>query len=165
MLWSRISDSYNLFMDAAELKKALVAHFAPQGFSEQQNAALGLDLILQKDSENWGIVFCADKSDGVGYLGAFEAAMQRVIDARRDSPKDLQLGMAIAFGETANGKSPSYRRALKKYSNSIVFEDLGLHLFLVTSETAVDALKPNEVNPFMRDLDKWIATRAQNSAR
>jgi hypothetical protein len=150
-------------VDAAELKQLLGFHFSSDPV--EQKAAFGCDLLLQKGDVQWGIVFCPDKTDGTGYLGAFEAAMQRIVDARREGPADLQLGMAVAFASTANGQSPSYRRALKKYSNSIVFEDLGLHLFLVTGEKAVDVLKPNEVNMFMRDLDKWIATRAQKSAR
>ncbi len=45
-------------------------------------------------------------------------------------------------------------------SNSIVFEDLGLSLFLVTGEQAVDVLTPLEVNPFLRNLDRWIAGRS-----
>ncbi len=143
-------------MDASELKQALITHFSPKGLAVNGDAALSCDLVLESANQKWGIVFCPDKPDGTGYLGAFEAAMQRVVDARREGPADLQLGMAIAFASTAHGQSPSYRRALKKYSNSIVFEDLGLHLFLVSSAMAVDVLKPTEVNAFMRDLDKWI---------
>jgi len=52
---------------------------------------------------------------------------------------------------------PSYRRALNKYSNSIVFEDLGLSLFLVKGEGDIITLAPAEVNPFLRRLDRWIA--------
>jgi hypothetical protein len=147
-------------MDAAELKQALVSHFSLDAVEEKAN--FGCDLVLQKEGVKWGIVFCPDKTDGTGYLGAFETAMQRVVDARREGPADLQLGMGVAFASTAHGQSPSYRRALKKYSNSIVFEDLGLHLFLVTGEKAVDVLKPAEVNAFMRDLDRWILDRKKS---
>jgi hypothetical protein len=153
-------------VDAAGLKQALVAHFALQDSaawqSDFQIDNTTLDLHLHNEKETWGIVFCPDKADGAGYFGAFEAAMQRVVDARRAGPADLQLGMAVAFASTAHGQSPSYRRALKKYSNSVVFEDLGLHLFLVTGEKAVDVLKPAEVNGFMRDLDKWIAEQKKS---
>jgi hypothetical protein len=124
-------------VDASELKQALITHFSPKGLAVNEDAALSCDLVLESANQKWGIVFCPDK-------------------ARREGPADLQLGMAIAFASTAHGQSPSYRRALKKYSNSIVFEDLGLHLFLVSSAMAVDVLKPTEVNAFMRDLDKWI---------
>jgi hypothetical protein len=147
-------------MDAPELKRALVFHFSPDEVEE--NAVFGCDLAIKKGDVKWAFVLCPDKQDGDGYLGAFEAAMQRVVDARQNGQADLQLGMAVAFASTAHGQSPSYRRALKKYSNSIVFEDLGLHLFLVTGEKAVDVLRPSEVNAFMRDLDRWILDRKKS---
>jgi hypothetical protein len=95
----------------------------------------------------------------MAYLGAFEAAMQRMVDAHQAGDANLRLGIGIAFGSTAGGRHPSYRRALKKYSNSIVFEDLGLHLFLVHENGAVMELEPSGINLFLRDLDRWIAAQ------
>lgn len=84
--------------------------------------------------------------------------MQCLIDARA---ADLArpLGLALAFGSTAFGRHPSYRRALKKYSNSIVFEDLGVSLYLVRGEGDVIVLAPSEINAFLRHLDQWIAAQ------
>ena len=144
-------------MDIPELRAALLRHFKAQGFVEDTNQSAGLHLNLQRGDERWGLALCPDKTEGMAYLGAFEAAMQKIVDAKQRGEKKLRLGLGIAFASTAQGKSPSYRRALKKYSNSIVFEDLGLHLFLVTGEGAVDELIPQEVNPFLRDLNRWIA--------
>lgn len=142
-------------MDTGELHIALSEHFAAQGFSEQA-AELGLDLLFAKDGERWGLALCPDREDEMAYLAAFEAAMQRAIDARQHAGEALKLVLGIAFASTAAGQSLSYRRALKKYSNSIVFEDLGLALYLVTfAETIV--LSPAEVNPFLRNLNDWIA--------
>jgi hypothetical protein len=70
---------------------------------------------------------------------------------------DLQLGIALGFASTAGGEETSYRRALKKYSNSVVFEDLELSLFLVQDPQRVIVLRPAEVNAFLRDLNTWIA--------
>jgi hypothetical protein len=142
-------------MDAGELRLALLAHFA--GFSESPDAQTRLDLVLARGAERWGLALCADQPDVMSYLGAFEAAMRQVIDARQLQQVDLQLGIALGFASTAGGESASYRRALKKYSNSVVFEDLELSLFLVQDPQRVIVLRPAEVNAFLRDLNTRIA--------
>lgn len=148
-------------MDIVQLRQTLSDHLAGQGFAVQEDAGLNLDLLLTKGTERLGLVLCPDRQEDVAYLGAFEAGMQRAVDARRAHPESLSLGMAMAFESTAAGQRPSYRQALKKYSNSIVFEDLGLSLFLVKGEDDVLALTPAEVNPFLRGLDHWIAARKE----
>jgi hypothetical protein len=147
-------------MDVGELHLALNRHFAAKGFIEQPAESLGLDLLFESDAERWGLALCPDRKEGMAYLGAFEAAMQRAVDARQKAGEDLKLALGVAFASTAAGQSPSYRRALKKYSNSIVFEDLGLSLFLVTSEEVIHVLAPEEVNPFLRNLNSWIVGRS-----
>lgn len=156
---SRIA-SYNLVMDVGELHLALTRHFAAKGFVERPADSLGLGLLFAGGAERWGLALCPDREEGMAYLGAFEAAMQRAVDARQKAGEDLKLGLGVAFASTAAGQSPSYRRALKKYSNSIVFEDLGLSLFLVTGEQTMEVLAPMDVNPFLRNLDTWIAGRS-----
>jgi hypothetical protein len=146
-------------MDIGELHLALNRYFAAKEFVERPAESLGLGLLFVRDNERWGLTLCPDRKEDMAYLGAFEAAMQLAIDARQKGGDSLKLGLGIAFASTAAGQSPSYRRALKKYSNSIVFEDLSLSLFLVKSEQAVDVLAPDEVNPFLRDLDSWIVRR------
>ncbi len=149
-------------MDIAQLRAVLEGHFSVQGFIVAPEPPAGLDVGLQSETELWGLVLCPDREGGMAYLGAFEAAMQKIVDARRNAPENIRLGLGLAFESTAGGQSPSYRRALKKYSNSIVFEDLGLHLLLVTSTQAVDVLAPDEINPFLRDLDRWIKRRSDS---
>lgn len=144
-------------MDNPELRKSLERYFAQEGYSPRE--AETLDLEFAKGPERWGLALCPDREEGVAYLGAFEAAMQKMVDAHQISNGNLRLGLALAFGSTAAGSHPSYRRALKKYSNSIVFEDLGLHLFLVQDDGELMELQPSGVNLFLRDLDRWIAAR------
>lgn len=147
-------------MDIGELHAALSRHFIANGFAEQSAEPLALDLLFAKGAERCGLALCPDRDEGMAYLGAFETAMQRVMDARKKDAA-LKLGLGIAFASTAAGLSSSYRRALKKYSNSIVFEDLDLSLFLVTGADAIEVLAPNEVNPFLRNLNRWIKERAK----
>jgi len=145
-------------MDIAELRTALVKYFTGQGFTETKQAAVGLDLAFEKGNERWGLALCPDRDEGMAYLGAFETAMQKIVDAHQ-ADANMKMGLGIAFGSAAAGQHPSYRRAFKKYSNSIVFEDLGLHLFLVQTSRQVMELEPSGVNLFLRDLDRWIAQR------
>lgn len=143
-------------MDIAEIRTALTRHLADQGFAETEKTE-SLDLVMVKGKERWGLALCPDREEGMAYLGAFEAAMQKMVDAHQ-AHANMKLGLGIAFGSAVARQHPSYRRALKKYSNSIVFEDLGLHLFLVQANGEVIELQPSGVNPFLRDLDGWIAT-------
>ncbi len=145
-------------MDIAELHRALAKHFAADAFMETEPGDLPLDLVVAKGAERWGLALCPDREEGMAYLGAFEAAMQKMMDSHQ-ADASTKLGLGIAFGSAAAGKHPSYRRALKKYSNSIVFEDLGLHLFLVQDSGTVLELEPSKVNLFLRDLDRWIAAQ------
>lgn len=140
-------------MDLPDLRSALASHFA--GYTAEPDSAL--DLVLAKSVERRGFALCPDREDGMANLGAFEAAMQRLVDARNAHGDSLHLGLVLAFAATAAGQHPSYRRALKKYSNSIVFEDLGISLYLVKGENDLIILAPAEVNSFLRDLDQWIA--------
>ncbi len=145
-------------MHAEELKAVLNRHFAPQGYTVAPEANLALDLVLSKPGQDWGLALGPDMHTGMAYLGAFETGMQRLLDARRTS-QDLLLGLGLAFGSTAAGSPDSYRPALKKYSNSIVFEDVGISVFLIKEEDDVIVLAPDEVNPFLRDLNRWIAAQ------
>lgn len=108
------------------------------------------------------LALCPDQPDELSYLTTFEAAMQRLLDARRAQP-DVALGLGVAFASAAQGQPLSYRRALKKYSRSIVFEDIGIHLFLALKGGEVIALSPSEVNPFLGELNRWIAARSAGS--
>lgn len=144
-------------MNTAELREAALQHFARQGFEPIEDVSIKLPLVLQRGDERWGLALCPDQPDALAYLGGFEAAMQAIIDAARLQRLDLHLGLALDFASTADGQDRSYRRALKKYSNSIVFEDLGLSLFLVRGQHEVLVLAPQDVNAFLRDLNRFIA--------
>jgi hypothetical protein len=135
----------------------LTAYFKAEGYVPGQSQ--DLDLLVSKSTENWELAFCPDREEGMAYLGAFEAAMQKIIDVKQTDRGNTRLAIGIAFGSTAAGKHPSYRQALKKYSNSIVFEDLGLSIFLVHENGEVMELQPGAVNLFLRDLDRWIAAQ------
>jgi hypothetical protein len=148
-------------VDDLELGVAVARFLTEKGYTLDEEANPLVDLSLSKSNERMGVVLAPDHRDDPGYLRGFEEAMRMVVDARR-ADTGLALTLSIAFEATAAGRKPSYRRALKKYSNSIVFEDLQLSLFLVTSAQKIMDLRPHQVNPFLQNLDTWIASRTSN---
>jgi len=112
-------------------------------------------LIIDDNGKRWTLALCPDNADAAGYLLAFERGMEVLIEAAAGVASH-QLGLALAFESTESRQPISYRRALKKYSNSIVFEDLGIHLLLARSERRVMMLPPEEVTAFLQGLDRWI---------
>src|SRR3989304_9957955 len=114
-------------MDNAELRTALSKHFAPEGFTTVESG--DLDLELTNGAERWGLTLCADREEGMAYLGAFEAAMQRMVDAHQAGDANLRLGIGIAFGSTAGGPHPSFRRGGTKNFYTPLFFGFGVCLF------------------------------------
>lgn len=142
-------------MDAGELAAMVSAYLEGRGYLRQPQA-YGLALLFAAGEEQLDVALLPDQADERGYLAAFEAGMQAALDARQAQP-GLRLCLALAFGSTAAGAPASYRRALKKYSNSVVFEDLELGLLLVLAPGDVIQLQPGEVNTFLRNLNRWLA--------
>jgi hypothetical protein len=144
-------------MNATQLHAAVVGHFWRHGFEEIAEEGVKLPLLMGRGEERWGFALCAEQPDAMAYLGAFEAGMQELIDVAPAQQAGLQLGLAVGFASTAGIRDASYRRALKKYSNSVVFDDLGLSLLIVRGPDEVLVLAPADVSPFLRDLDRFIA--------
>lgn len=151
-------------MEELELGVAVARFLTEKGYSLSPEPNPLVDLSLSKSGERLGVALAPDYRDEPGYLRGFEEAMQVIVNARR-ADEGLALALGVAFGATAAGSKPSYRRALKKYSNSIVFEDLQLSVLLAVSETNIIDLRPDQVNNFFRSLDTWIADRNLSSQR
>ncbi|MDA1330450.1 MAG: hypothetical protein DWG76_07730 [Chloroflexi bacterium] len=111
------------------------------------------------------IALCADQSGDIEFLKSFEASMQALIEARQGSGRlsGNPLWIVLNFDRVLAGERLSYRRALKKYTNSIVFEDVGIGLMLVGVER-VERIQPYEVNNFLRGLDEQIARQKSNTS-
>jgi hypothetical protein len=110
---------------------------------------------VEFQSTDWLLALCPEQTSAAAYLVAFERGMQLLIDSAA-AGVGAQLGLALAFTSTETRERASYRRALKKYSNSIIFEDLGIHL-LLAGRGGLEFLPPTEVNHFLRGLDRWVA--------
>lgn len=149
-------------MDELELGVAIARFLSEKGYTLSEEANPLTDLSLFKSGEQLGVALAPDHRDDPGYLRGFEEAMQKIIEARR-ADTGLALALGVAFASTAGGRRPSYVRSLKKYSNSIVFEDLQLSVLLVMKEKEIIELRPDQVNNFFRGLDTWVAARKSKS--
>jgi hypothetical protein len=133
--------------------KALTDFFGERGFTllEPQGDTVRFAL----GEQHWQLALCADQNEEMDSLRAFEAGMQRLIAIRQASEQESgdQLGLALSLEPVLAAERGSYRRSLKKYTNSIVFEDMGIALLLVSAE-GVELVAASEVNEFLRGLDE-----------
>lgn len=136
-------------MDAAAMLAAAQRHFADLG---PPQAVAGLT-ILPRHGQPIGLAVLPAQADGMAHLRAFEDGMQALLTARQQQP-GLELALVLDL-QPALEQAASYRAALKKYSNSVVFEDVGIGLLLLSSRPPL-WLPPAEVNPFLRGLDRWL---------
>lgn len=128
-------------------------HFVDSGLP---HTAAGLT-ILPRHGQPIGLAVLPAQADGMAYLRAFEDGMQALLAARQQQP-GLELALVVDM-QPALEQAASYRAALKKYSNSVVFEDVGIGLLLLSSRQPV-WLPPAEVCPFLRQLDRWLLAAA-----
>lgn len=105
-------------------------------------------------SKTIGLSICSSGPGLESHLKSFEIGMRRLLDARAGDLK-FDLFLAVAVDDITEKRKPSYRKALKKYSNAIVFEDLRIGVLLVGKSQIIEIL-PHEANDYLRNLDKNI---------
>ncbi|MBX3047688.1 MAG: hypothetical protein KIT46_08350 [Anaerolineales bacterium] len=142
-------------MNTAELTAALQARMAARGAQPLPPAGPPLPLHFASPQGEWWLALAAQQADADACQQAFEAGLQSLLALASQSA--AQLVLAVSFASTTAGQTPSYRPALKKYSNSVIFEDLGIHLWLASQAEWIE-LQPTQVSPFLRDLNRWIAS-------
>ena len=148
-------------MDETNLAKAVALTLAAEEGALQfaSGAERLTGRLISNDGSRWMIALLSEQASQVAHLKRFEAGMQQLIEQAQVIQGDAggRLALAIAFDSTLTGERNSYRRALKKYSNSIVFEDVGIHLLLISQRRGSELVKPNEVNVYLAELDEHIA--------
>ena len=149
-------------MKSKILQSHLIKYFLEKKFVlENEIDKSNIDLFFSSQELDWALLLGADQSSEMDYLKTFELAMQALIEYERELSQSttINLCISLAFSSTLNGEKLSYRRALKKYSNSIVFNDLAIHLLLVEDDASINHLSPTEVSPFLREMDTYIIKR------
>ncbi len=142
-----------LKMDWAQVLSLVRVWLQERGFSATADGPM---VRAAQAEQIWHIVCAGDLPQPLDYLRAFDAALEALIPLATQSGNSPRLAVAVAFDSCERGEEISYRRALKKYSNSIIFTDLGIHLLLVRESQPPQVLTPPEINPFLRDLNRYI---------
>jgi hypothetical protein len=147
-------------MEKTQVVASCTAWFQQQGFTidpaEMLDARWHVEGSARRGPEHWLVCAVGDCADEKQYLFDFDDCIDRLITTNARLGRDVRMGAALPFSSTENGRDLSYRRALKKYSNSIIFIDLDISLLLVRDDATVELVAPEGVNPFLRDLNRLI---------
>lgn len=144
-------------MKTSAVRQAVLHWLASQGYAGARASNRADSLRTWGSDAEWYVVLRGDMNKAFDYVRAFDEAMDAVIStdqAVTDLPR--KLAVAVAFSSTLRGGAHSYGKAIKKYTNSAVFTDLAIHLLLVKDDLSVEVVLPEEVPPFLRDLNRYI---------
>lgn len=144
-------------MKTSAVHQSVMHWLASQGYAGVRDSKQVNSLRTWGHDAEWYVVLRGDENKVFDYVHAFDDAVNAVIStdqAVTDLPR--KLAIAIAFSSTLRGGRHSYARGLRKYSNSIIFTDLAIHLLLVRDDLSVEMILPEDVNEFLRDLNTLI---------
>ena len=108
------------------LQSQLIIYFQEKSFVlDDGEVGSNKDLFFSSQELDWALLLGADPPIEMDYLKNFELAMQALIEYERKLSlyTTTNLCISLAFSSTVNGEKLSYRRALKKYSNSSVWNE------------------------------------------
>jgi hypothetical protein len=150
-------------MEKIQVLNSCKQWFGEQGYTLAAEAKYPVDVVAQRGADHWLVSALGDRPDEKQYLYAFDEAIDRLIGANAELGYDVLMGVALPFSSTEDGQDLSYRRALKKYSNSIIFIDLNISLLLVRDDASLEVIAPDAANPFLRDLNRLIGRARRTS--
>jgi hypothetical protein len=124
----------------------------------------GAGLVVRQGRTTWRLYLVDQPSpDTAGPHPAFDQAVARAIEDTRSAPAGGRQALCIPLGSKAPWFPLPLQRAMKKYSNSIVFEDLELSLWLVSDQSTVEIIPPASVNNYLRNLDAAASSKPQDA--
>lgn len=148
-------------MNEAQTQKILKRWFEGRGFETIENIQINsdnnVDLIAKKENEKWIIEVKGDYDRNTAqYNVNFDTGMGQILKSINRLNEETNYAICIPFSKTERGEKPSYRLILKKYSNSIIFEKLNIHIILVKEDETVDVINPKDVRAFLTTIDTKI---------
>ncbi len=151
-------------MNEAQTQKILKRWFGGRGFKTIENIQIisgnNVDLIAKKESEKWIIEVKGDYDrDTAQYNTNFDTGMGQILKSINILNGKTNYAICIPFSRAERGEKLSYRLALKKYSKSIIFEKLNIHIILVKDDETVYVINPKDVRAFLSTIDTKIRVR------
>ena len=144
-------------MNSRQIYQAVSHWLASSGYASSRATTRADSVCTWGGAEKWFVVLRADQNEAMQYQRCFDDAIDGVITRNHQPNKTpLKLGVALAFSSTIRRDPLSYRAAMKKFSRSTVFDDLGIHVMLVNDDHSVELLEPGDVNEFFREINRYI---------
>ena len=148
-------------MNEAQTQKILKRWFEDRGFETLENIQINsdnnVDLIAKKKNEKWIIEVKGDYDRNTAqYNVNFDTGMGQILKSINTLNEETKYAICIPFSRTERGEKLSYRLILKKYSKSIIFEKLNIHIILVKDDETVDVINPKDVRAFLSTIDTKI---------
>lgn len=148
-------------MNEAEVQRILKKWFEKNGFETIENVQLNsennVDLIAKRGNEKWIIEVKGDYNRNTAqYNVNFDTGVGQILKSITTLNEERKYGICIPFSRTEKGEKLSYRLILKKYSTSIVFEVLNIHILLVRDDESVEVILPTDVRKFFGSISPEI---------
>jgi hypothetical protein len=148
-------------MTEKDVQIILKGWFQNIGYSVEENTKLAseaeIDLIARNQNEEWVVEVKGDyDSSPAQYNVNFDTGIGQLMKSITRLHNKTKYAIAIPFSRTEEGKKFSYRQILPKYSKSIVFEALNIHLLLVRDDKSVEVIEPSKVRTFLSSIDPRI---------
>lgn len=114
-----------------------------------------IDLVAKSENEEWIIEIKGDYDKQVSqYQENFERGIGQLLKSITRLDDKTKYAIGIPFSRTERLEKFSYRLILPKYSKSLVFEKLNIHLILIRDDKSVEIIKPDELRNFLGNLFK-----------
>jgi len=151
-------------MNEAHAQRTLKSWFEKRGFEThgnvQINSESNVDLIAEKGNEEWIIEVKGDYDRNTAqYNVNFDTGMGQILKSITKVDNQTKYAICIPFSRTERGEKLSYRLILKKYSKSVVFELLNIHVILIRDDESVEVIHPKEVRSFLSTIDPKMRMR------
>lgn len=146
-------------MEEQQVQTILKEWFKDTGYNVVEHGYLDsenkIDIIARKGSECWVIEVKGDYDKNTAqYNVNFDTGMGQILKSITKLDSNTKYGICIPFSKTERREKLSYRLILPKYSKSIIFEILNLHLILVRDDGSVEIVSPNGVRSILLALRK-----------
>jgi hypothetical protein len=144
-------------MTESEVQRTIVGWFAKQGYSITEKFKVEggnkVDVLASSEVGEWRVEVKGDYNKNTAqYSVNFDTGMGQLLKSVTRHDNRLRYAIAIPFSSTECRATLSYRRILQKYSHSVVFEVLNIHIILVRDEGTIDVILPTDVRKFLSRL-------------
>jgi len=151
-------------MNEATVQRVLTNWFEERGFealdSSGGDSESKVDLVVKKGKEKWIVEVKGDYDRQTAqYSVNFDTGMGQILKSLTSLGNETKYAICVPFTRTERGERLSYRLILGKYSRSIAFEVLGIHIILVRDDESVEVIPPKDVMRFLSTIDPRMRTR------